>query len=94
MTDEENKNEYETALNNALKMLGTAKSFVVATGDGMVGFASVGMPAKDDAMSLYACAVSLATAIKRQPPSLQRLILNVVNDADTDASAETAPTIQ
>ncbi len=91
---EENKNEYETALKNALKMLETAKAFVVATGDGMIGFASVGVPAKDEAVSLYTCVVSLVTALKKMPPEALLLILKAVHDDDTDAAAETASTIQ
>ncbi len=79
MTDEETKNEYETALKNALKMLETAKSFVVATGDGMIGFASVGVPAKGDAASLYTCVMSLASAIKKMPPEAQILLLTAIN---------------
>ena len=67
-------------------MLKTAKSFVVATGDGMIGFASVGLPSKNDPASAYSCAVSLIAALRKMPLGALLLIQSVLKDDDKDAN--------
>lgn len=78
----ENQKEYEISRDNALKMLKTAKSFVVATGDGMIGFASVGLPSKNDPASTLACAVSLVEALRKMPLDALLLIQSTLENED------------
>lgn len=86
----ENQKEYEISRDNALKMLKTAKSFVVATGDGMIGFSSVGLPSKNDPASALACAVSLVEALRKMPLDALLLIQSVLKDDDKDENGNPA----
>ena len=85
----ENQKEYEILRDNALKMLKTAKSFVVATGDGMIGFSSVDLPSKNDPASALACAVSLVKALRKMPLDALLLIQSVLEDDDKELTERT-----